>query len=61
MQTFHRKAREVADWTKNTVFRREVIALEQLQDPRREFATAASAGGTGQMPAPTAADRAQAR
>jgi NADH dehydrogenase len=59
--TFNRKARVVADWTLASVFRREVIALGQLQDPRREFVTAASAGGTGQMPAPTAADRAQAR
>ncbi len=59
--TFNRKARVVADWTLASVFRREVIALGQLQDPRREFVTAASTGGTGQMPAPTAADRAQAR
>jgi NADH dehydrogenase len=42
------------------VFRREVIALGQLQDPRREFVTAAGLGGTGRLPAPTAADRAQA-
>ncbi|SFN99235.1 NADH dehydrogenase [Geodermatophilus obscurus] len=58
--TFNRKARVVADWTLASVFRREVIALGQLQDPRREFVTAAGLGGTGQLPAPSAADRAQA-
>ncbi|SDC50088.1 NADH dehydrogenase [Geodermatophilus telluris] len=57
--TFNRKARVVADWTLASVFRREVIALGQLQDPRREFVTAAAGGATGQLPAPTAADRAQ--
>ncbi|PRY49366.1 NADH dehydrogenase [Geodermatophilus tzadiensis] len=58
--TFNRKARVVADWTLASVFRREVIALGQLQDPRREFVTAAAGGSTGQLPAPTGADRAQA-
>ena len=58
--TFNRKARVVADWMLASVFRREVIALGQLQDPRREFVTAAGIGGTGRLPAPTAADRAQA-
>ncbi|MGY1673542.1 NAD(P)/FAD-dependent oxidoreductase [Geodermatophilus sp. SYSU D00710] len=57
--TFNRKARVVADWTLASVFRREVIALGQLQDPRREFVTAAGLGNTGQLPAPSAADRAQ--
>lgn len=58
--TFNRKARVVADWTLASLFRREVVALGQLQDPRREFVTAATSGGTGQMPAPSPADRAQA-
>ncbi|HYO36633.1 MAG TPA: NAD(P)/FAD-dependent oxidoreductase [Geodermatophilus sp.] len=58
--TFNRKARVVADWMLASVFRREVIALGQLQDPRREFVTAAGLGGTGHLPAPAAADRAQA-
>ncbi len=58
--TFNRKARVIADWTLASVFRREVIALGQLQDPRREFVTAAGVGGTGQLPAPSAADRVQA-
>jgi NADH dehydrogenase len=43
--TFNRKARVVADWTLASVFRREVIALGQLQDPRREFVTAAGTRG----------------
>jgi NADH dehydrogenase FAD-containing subunit len=58
--TFNRKARVVADWTLASLFRREVVALGQLQDPRREFVTAATSGGPGRMPAPSQADRAQA-
>ncbi|TFV54024.1 NAD(P)/FAD-dependent oxidoreductase [Geodermatophilus sp. DF01-2] len=57
--TFNRKARVVADWTLATVFRREVISLGQLQDPRREFVQAANTGRTGQLPPPTSEDRAQ--
>jgi NADH dehydrogenase len=45
--TVNRKARVVADWALASVFRREVIALGQLQDPRREFVFAAN---TGQLP-----------
>ena len=52
--TFNRKARVVADWTLASVFRREVIALGQLQDPRREFLFAANTGQTGQLPPPSA-------
>jgi NADH dehydrogenase len=51
--TFNRKARVVADWTLASVFRREVIALGQLQDPRREFLFAANTGQTGQLPPPS--------
>jgi NADH dehydrogenase len=58
--TFNRKARVVADWTLATLFRREVIALGQLQDPRREFVFAANTGRTGQLPPPREDDRAQA-
>jgi NADH:ubiquinone reductase (H+-translocating) len=58
--TFNRKARVVADWTLASVFRREVISLGQLQDPRREFVLAADTSGTGQLPAPSREDRAQA-
>ncbi|MCV2489552.1 FAD-dependent oxidoreductase [Geodermatophilus sp. YIM 151500] len=55
--TFNRKARVVADWTLASVFRREVISLGQLQDPRREFVSAANTGRTGQLPPPQDAQR----
>jgi NADH dehydrogenase len=58
--TVNRKARVVADWTLAALFRREVIALGQLQDPRREFVFAANTGRTGQLPPPREDDRAQA-
>jgi NADH:ubiquinone reductase (H+-translocating) len=48
--TFNRKARVVADWTLASLFRREVVALGQLQDPRREFVFAANTGKPGQLP-----------
>jgi NADH:quinone reductase (non-electrogenic) len=35
--TTNRKARVVADWTLALFFRREVVSLGRLQDPRREF------------------------
>ncbi|SHN65406.1 NADH dehydrogenase [Geodermatophilus obscurus] len=57
--TFNRKARVVADWTLAAVFRREVISLGQLQDPRREFVEAANTGRTGSLPPPSAEDKAQ--
>jgi NADH dehydrogenase len=57
--TFNRKARVVADWTLGAVFRREVISLGQLQDPRREFVAAANTGRPGSVPPPSPADRAQ--
>jgi NADH dehydrogenase FAD-containing subunit len=50
--TFNRKARVVADWTMASLFRREVISLGQLQDPRREFVFAANTGRAGQLPPP---------
>jgi len=37
MPTFNRKVRVVADWTLALFFRREVVALGQLQQPRRDF------------------------
>ena len=52
--TFNRKARVVADWTMALLFRREVISLGQLQDPRREFVFAANTGRPGQLPPPQA-------
>src|SRR4051812_15157143 len=48
--TFNRKARVVADWTLASLFRREVVSLGQLQDPRREFVFAANTGRAGQPP-----------
>jgi NADH dehydrogenase len=50
--TFNRKARVVADWTMASLFRREVISLGQLQDPRREFVFAANTGRAGQLAPP---------
>ncbi len=44
MPTFNRKARIVIDWTEALLFRREVVALDELQEPRAEFARA-----TGRM------------
>jgi NADH:ubiquinone reductase (H+-translocating) len=41
MPTFNRKVRVVADWTGALLFRREVVALGQLQQPRTEFEQAA--------------------
>jgi NADH dehydrogenase FAD-containing subunit len=52
--TFNRKARVVGDWTMASLFRREVISLGQLQDPRREFVVAANTGRAGQLPPPRA-------
>lgn len=40
MPTFNRKVRIVLDWTEALLFRREVVALEQLHEPRAEFARA---------------------
>ncbi len=37
MPTFNRKVRVVADWTLTLFFKREVVSLGQLQQPRREF------------------------
>jgi NADH dehydrogenase FAD-containing subunit len=58
--TFNRKARVVADWALASVFRREVIALGQLQDPRREFVFAANTGSAGQPPPPQSSERSSA-
>jgi NADH dehydrogenase FAD-containing subunit len=53
--TLNRKARVVADWTLASLFRREVVSLGQLQDPRREFVFAANTGRAGHLPPPQAA------
>ena len=41
MPTFNRKVRVVTDWTAALLFRREVVSLGQLQQPRWEFEQAA--------------------
>jgi NADH dehydrogenase len=41
MPTFNRKVRVIADWTGALIFRREVVSLGQLQQPRSEFELAA--------------------
>jgi NADH dehydrogenase len=41
MPTLNRKVRVVADWTAALFFRREVVSLGQLQEPRSEFQQAA--------------------
>jgi NADH:ubiquinone reductase (H+-translocating) len=43
MPTFNRKVRVVSDWTAALLFRREVVSLGQLQQPREEFEQAAGA------------------
>ncbi|MGH3870067.1 MAG: NAD(P)/FAD-dependent oxidoreductase [Pseudonocardiaceae bacterium] len=43
MPTFNRKVRIVADWTAALLFRREVVALGQINDPKAEFARATRA------------------
>lgn len=53
MPTLNRKARIVADWLLASLFSREVVALGQVQDPRREFVSAA-AGVRSHLEAPTA-------
>jgi NADH dehydrogenase len=52
MPTFNRKWRVVSDWTQALFFRREVVALEQIHDPRAEFSRAVGAGGAAVTPPP---------
>lgn len=42
MPTFNRKLRIVADWTAALLFRREVVSLGQINDPKADFARATS-------------------
>ncbi|MQA15020.1 MAG: NAD(P)/FAD-dependent oxidoreductase [Pseudonocardiaceae bacterium] len=42
MPTFNRKVRILTDWTAALLFRREVVALGQVNDPKAEFARATS-------------------
>jgi NADH:ubiquinone reductase (H+-translocating) len=41
MPTFNRKVRVIADWTLALFFRREIVSLGALQNPREEFEMAA--------------------
>jgi len=41
MPTFNRKIRVLTDWTIALFFRRDVVALGQLHQPRTEFEVAA--------------------
>ncbi|MGH3813514.1 MAG: NAD(P)/FAD-dependent oxidoreductase, partial [Pseudonocardiaceae bacterium] len=43
MPTFNRKVRIVTDWTAALLFRREVVALGQINDPKAEFVRATTA------------------
>ncbi|MDQ3763153.1 MAG: NAD(P)/FAD-dependent oxidoreductase [Actinomycetota bacterium] len=43
MPTFNRKVRIVADWTSALLFRREVVALGQINDPKADFVRATTA------------------
>jgi NADH dehydrogenase len=43
MPTFNRKVRIVADWTTALLFRREVVALGQINDPKADFIRANAA------------------
>ncbi|GAA5151678.1 NAD(P)/FAD-dependent oxidoreductase [Pseudonocardia eucalypti] len=40
MPTFNRKFRIVTDWTQALLFRREVVSLEQIHEPKAEFSRA---------------------
>ena len=50
MPTFNRKFRILSDWTEALLFRREVVALEQIQDPKAEFSRAIGARHSVDMP-----------
>ncbi len=43
MPTFNRKIRIVSDWTQALFFMREVVALEQIHEPKAEFSRAIGA------------------
>jgi len=53
MPTLNRKVRVIMDWTLALFFRREVVALGQLQQPRREFELAAQPEHEVQLPTGT--------
>jgi NADH dehydrogenase len=54
MPTLNRKVRVMLDWTLALFFRRDVVSLGQLQQPRREFELAAAPPPAAtEAPAPT--------
>lgn len=42
--TFNRKARVLAEWTLAGLFKREIVSLGSLENPRAEFELAAGTG-----------------
>jgi NADH:ubiquinone reductase (H+-translocating) len=52
MPTFNRKIRIISDWTEALLFRREVVSLEQIHEPKAEFARI-----TGPQGAPAPVDQ----
>ncbi|MGH8889501.1 MAG: NAD(P)/FAD-dependent oxidoreductase [Acidothermaceae bacterium] len=50
--TFNRKVRVIADWTLALFFRREIVSLGALQNPREEFEMAARPALPPQEPTP---------
>src|SRR5205823_12383357 len=42
--TFNRKARVLAEWTLSGLFKREIVSLGSLENPRAEFKLAADTG-----------------
>jgi NADH dehydrogenase len=52
--TFNRKVRVIADWTLALFFRREIVSLGALQNPREEFELATRPPLPAGDPAPTA-------
>ena len=46
MPTFNRKIRIIAEWTEALLFRREVVALGEIHDPRSEFSRVAGEPNT---------------
>jgi NADH dehydrogenase len=55
MPTFNRKARVLADWTLALFFRREVVSLGQINEPRAEFTRVAVPAPPAEQPETTAA------
>jgi len=53
MPTFNRKFGVVSDWTQALFFRREVVALEQIHDPKAEFSRAIGGAVAPAEPPPT--------